>query len=46
MLLYEGFKMYNNIPKEIKSEQRMHRFRRMLAQYIKGKERQSGTCNT
>lgn len=46
MLLYEGFKMYNNIPKEIKSEQRMHRFRRMLAQYIKRKERQSGPCNT
>lgn len=45
MLLYEGFKMYNNIPRDIRSEQRMQRFRGMLAQYIKGRERQSGTYN-
>lgn len=46
MLLYEEFKMYHNIPREIKNEQRMKNFRRVLAQYIKGRGRQSGMCNT
>lgn len=34
MLLHDGFKMYNNLPNNIKREQRLQSYRRMLAQYI------------
>lgn len=39
MLLHEGFQMYNNLPNEIKAEQRLQILKRKLAQYIKNKER-------
>jgi len=38
MLLYEGFKWYNNLPNEIKKESRLQSFRRVLVPYIKSKE--------
>lgn len=41
MLLHDGFKMYNNLPNEIKREQRMQGFKKMLAQHIKGRERET-----
>lgn len=47
MLLYEGyymkgiFKMYNNLPVDIRSEENLQSFKRMLALYIKRKEREN-----
>jgi len=38
ILLYEGFKWYNNLPNEIKKESRLQSFRRALVPYIKNKE--------
>ncbi|CAL1671997.1 unnamed protein product [Lasius platythorax] len=34
MLLHDGFKMYNKLPNDIKKEQRLQNYRRMLAQHI------------
>jgi hypothetical protein len=39
MLLHDGIKMYNSLPNEIKREQRIQSFRRMLSQHIKRRER-------
>jgi len=35
MLLYVGFKMFNKLPNELKSEGRIQNFNRLLAKYIK-----------
>lgn len=40
MLLHDGLKMYN-LPNEIKMEQRLQSFKKMLAQHIKQKERET-----
>jgi hypothetical protein len=39
MLWYEGLKMYNALPNEIKREDRLPNFRRMLAKHIQIRER-------
>ena len=39
MLMYEGLRMYNALPVEIRKEGRLQSFRKELARYIKAKER-------
>lgn len=39
MLLHDGFKMYNDLPNEVKDEQTLKGFKRALVKYIKGRER-------
>jgi len=39
MLLHNGFKMYNDLPCEVRGERSLKCFRRMMVQYIKGRER-------
>jgi len=39
MLLHNGFKMYNDLPCEIRNERNLKCFRRLLVQHIKGRER-------
>jgi len=41
MLLHNGFKMYNDLPRKVRREQDCKRFRRLLVQYIKERERGS-----
>jgi len=41
MLLQNGFKMYNDLPSELKREPNLKCFRRLLVQYIKRRERVS-----
>jgi len=36
--LYNGFKMYNDLPSELKRELNLKCFRRLLVQYIKRRE--------
>jgi len=42
MLLHNGFKMYNDLPCEVRGERSLKCFRRKLVQHIKGKERLGG----
>jgi len=42
MLLHNGFKIYNDLPCEVRGERNLKCFRRMLVQHIKGRERLSG----
>lgn len=46
MLLYEGFKMYNNLPNEINSEQNLNKFKRLVVKYIKRREREKTVTNS
>lgn len=39
MLWHDGFKMFNDLPNEIKQQQNLYDFRRMLVQYIRGRVR-------
>jgi len=39
MLLHNGYKIYNNLPKNIKSEQSLNNFKRALVSCIKGREK-------
>jgi len=39
MLLHNGFKMYNDLPCEVRREQNLKCFQRLLVQYIKGRKR-------
>lgn len=39
MLFYNRFRMYNDLPNEMKNEQRLNNFSRMLTHYIKRRER-------
>lgn len=39
MLYYEGFKMYTELPREIRNEKRIQNFKRMLVLHIKNRER-------
>lgn len=41
MLLYEGLKMYNALPIEIKNEEKIQSFRKKLTRYIVKKEREA-----
>jgi len=41
-LLHNGFKMYNDLPCEVRGERDLKCFRRMLVQHIKGRERLGG----
>lgn len=43
MLLYDGIKMYNNLPNEIKMEERLRSFKKALVPYIRSRE---GQCNS
>ena len=39
MLLHDGLKMFNSLPNEIKEQQNVRDFRKMLVQYITKKDR-------
>jgi len=39
MLLRNGFKMYNDLPCEVRRERNLKCFKRLLVQHIKGRER-------
>ena len=39
MLLHDGFRMYNDLPNEVKNEQTLSGFKKVLVQYIMGRER-------
>jgi len=42
MLLHNGFKMFNDLPCEVRGERDLKCFRRMLVQHIKRRERLEG----
>ena len=35
MVLYEGLRMFNNLPHHIKMEKELHKFRKLIVQYIR-----------
>jgi hypothetical protein len=39
MLLHDGLKIYNNLPKEIKNEKSLQNFKRALVPFVKNRER-------
>lgn len=39
-IVHKRFSMYNRLPVEIKNEKELHKFRKMLVQYIKSSERE------
>lgn len=41
ILLYDGFKMFNNLPIELKKKYKVQSFRSQLVQYIKRKKREN-----